>query len=215
MSAGIPVLSKTLQGTLSRNADTELGKRWNFAAIQSVNDFRRNVPLTDYEFYRPYIQRMMENGEKDLITCGEVVFYAPTSGTTSSSKFIPKYAHFKAEDAAPDRTLLFANILGSKQTELGVPITPTSASHLNALLSAEPYTYPIPSKAYLVADLTEALYVQMLFALKMMAPATASVISSIFISTLLTALNILTCEWQQMVKDIRQGKTKTIPKTQS
>jgi len=208
MSAGIPVLSKTLQGTLSRNADTELGKRWNFAAIQSVNDFRRNVPLTDYEFYRPYIQRMMENGEKDLITCGEVVFYAPTSGTTSSSKFIPKYAHFKAEDAAPDRTLLFANILGSKQTELGVPITPTSASHLNALLSAEPYTYPIPSKAYLVADLTEALYVQMLFALKMMAPATASVISSIFISTLLTALNILTCEWQQMVKDIRQGRLK-------
>ena len=90
--------SATLLSIVSRNVNTEIGRRWNFAAIQSVDDFRTNVPLTDYEVYRPYIQRMMENGEKDLIASGEVVYYAPTSGTTSKSKFIPKYTHFKENE---------------------------------------------------------------------------------------------------------------------
>ena len=58
--------SATLLGIISRNVHTEIGRRWNFAAIQSVDDFRTSVPLTDYEVYRGYIQRMIENGEKDV-----------------------------------------------------------------------------------------------------------------------------------------------------
>ena len=204
--------SATLLSIVSRNVSTEIGRQWNFAAIQSVDDFRTNVPLTDYEVYRPYIQRMMENGEKDLIASGEVVFYAPTSGTTSKSKFIPKYSDFKENElklAAPlGRTVVFANMFATMRTSLGVPVTPGSAKHLQALLSAEPYNYPAPPEAYCIADLTDALYVQMVFALKMTPLTNTTTIMSFFISTLLTALNILASEWNQMVEDIQQGKLK-------
>ena len=207
--------SATLLSIVSCNANTEIGRRWNFAAIQSVDDFRTNVPLTDYEVYRPYIQRMMENGEKDLIASGEVLYYAPTSGTTSKSKFIPKYTHFKENElklAAPlGRTLVFANMFATMWTPLGVPVTPGSAKHLQALLSAEPYDYPAPPEAYYIADLTDALYVQIVFTLKRTTLTNwtnSTTIMSFFISTLLTALNILASEWKQMVKDIQQGRLK-------
>ena len=202
---------KTLRRIVSRNASTEIGRKWSFGEIHSIDDFRRNVPLTDYEEYRPYIQRMMENGEKDLIACGNVLFYAPTSGTTSKSKFIPKFASFKSDELGQavqaEKTVLFANMFKTMHTSLGVPVTPGSAKHLQALLSVKPYTYPAPAKAYRIAHLSDALYVQMVFALKM-APTNTAVIASFFISTLLTAFNILSSEWQQMVADIQSGKLK-------
>ena len=204
--------SATLLGIISRSASTEIGRRWNFAAIQSVDDFRENVPLTDYEVYRPYIQRMVDNGEKDLIVCGDVVFYAPTSGTTSKSKFIPKYADFKSDELKhaikAEKTVVFANMFKTMWTPLGVPVIPGSSKHLHTLLSVEPYTYPAPPKAYYIADLTDALYVQMVFALKM-DPANTSVITSFFISTLIAAFNILANEWPQIVADIQKGTLKS------
>ena len=204
--------SATLLAIVSRNINTEVGRRWNFAAIQTVDDFRTNVPLTDYEVYRPYIQRMMENGEKDLITSGEVVYYAPTSGTTSKSKFIPKYTHFKESElkfSAPlGRSVVFANMFATMRTPLGMPVTPSTTKYLQDLLSAEPYDYPVPPEAYYMADLRDALYVQMVFTLKMTPLTNTTTIMSFFISTLLTALNILANEWKQMVEDIQQGRLK-------
>ena len=104
-----------------------------------------SMPLTDYEVYRGYIQRMMENGEKDLIASGEVVYYALTGGTTSKSKFIPKYSLVKQNEvklAEPQgRSVLFANMYADLWTPLGVPVVPSSAKYLQALLSAEPYNY--------------------------------------------------------------------------
>ena len=203
--------SATLLRILSRSANTEIGKRWNFASIQSVDDFRRNVPLTDYEIYSPYIQRMMDSGEKDLIVCGDVVYYAPTSGTTSEIKYIPKYANFKGDEmkhAMLGPTAMFANMPRVKKwMALGVPIIPGSSNLLHALLSVEPYTFPAPPKAYYIADLTDALYVQMVFALKTV-PVNTSVIASFFISTLITAFNVLASEWPQIVADIRKGRLK-------
>lgn len=155
---------------------------------------------------------MMENGEKDLIATGEVVYYAPTSGTTSKSKFIPKYTHYKANElnhaAPPGKSVVFANMFATIWTPLGVPVTPGSAKFLQALLSTEPYNYPVPLEAYCIADLTDALYVQIVFALKMIPPTNTTTIMSFFISTLLTAFNILASEWKQMVEDIQQGRLK-------
>ena len=107
----------------------------------------------------------MENGEKDLITSGEVVYYAPTSGTTSKSKFIPKYTHFKESElkfSAPlGRSVVFANMFATMRTPLGMPVTPGTTKYLRiqGLLSAEPYDYSVPPEAYILhGRLTDALY---------------------------------------------------------
>ncbi len=83
-------LSKSfLMKLISDNKDTEYGRKYHFDQIKSVDDFKRLVPLTTYDNYAPYIERMVEKGEKNLITAYPVVQYAETSGSVGVPKKIP------------------------------------------------------------------------------------------------------------------------------
>ncbi|MDR1961311.1 MAG: GH3 auxin-responsive promoter family protein, partial [Gracilibacteraceae bacterium] len=53
-------------------------------------------PLTVYEDYLPYIEKMAR-GEKNILTSHEVLLFEPTSGSVSASKLIPCTAALKAE----------------------------------------------------------------------------------------------------------------------
>ncbi len=74
---------------LKDNADTEYGRKYGFAEIKSIDEYRKRVPLTDYDAYSPYIERMMKGKEKNLITSYPVIQYAETSGTIGAQKMIP------------------------------------------------------------------------------------------------------------------------------
>ena len=68
---------------------TEWGKKHNYKSIKTVEDFRKNVPIQDYESHKPYITRMME-GESNVLWSGKVDLFSKSSGTTNDkSKFIP------------------------------------------------------------------------------------------------------------------------------
>ena len=78
-----------LQELLLFAADTEWGKSHFFHDVQSPEDFRQAVELTDYEDLKPFISRMML-GERDVLWPGKVDLYSKSSGTTNDkSKFIP------------------------------------------------------------------------------------------------------------------------------
>lgn len=81
---------------------TEYGKKFDFDKINSIADYKKNVPLNDYETLKPYINRILE-GEQNLLWCSDINWFAKSSGTTSDkSKFIPisreilDENHFKA-----------------------------------------------------------------------------------------------------------------------
>ena len=68
---------------------TVWGKKYNYKNIKTPEDFRKNVPIQDYESHKPYIYRMLE-GEKDVLWSGSVKLFSKSSGTTNDkSKFIP------------------------------------------------------------------------------------------------------------------------------
>jgi len=72
---------------------TIFGKEHDFVSILSsgnlINSFQNNVPITDYEKTKPYIERIRE-GEKNILWNTYIKWFAVSSGTTSSkSKFIP------------------------------------------------------------------------------------------------------------------------------
>lgn len=69
--------------------DTEFGRAHGFAEIRSADDFKRRVPVMDYEDYRPYVDRMADGGESDVLTPGRTPFFAVTTGTTGIPKYIP------------------------------------------------------------------------------------------------------------------------------
>ena len=78
-----------LRTILLDNRDTEYGRKFHFSEIRDTEDYRSKVPLTSYDDYEAYIERMTEHGEENLLTAYPVVYYASTSGTSGSPKKIP------------------------------------------------------------------------------------------------------------------------------
>ena len=81
-----------LQMIMERNKDCELGKKYDFANIHSIKEFQDKVPLSTFEDYAPLIDRMVENGEENVITGSKVVRYCASSGSVGKPKLQPKTA---------------------------------------------------------------------------------------------------------------------------
>ncbi len=70
-------------------ACTELGHDLKFSQINTYEEFRRNVPVTQYDFYEKYIERIKAGGQ-NVMTDKPVTWFAQTAGTTSGkSKLVP------------------------------------------------------------------------------------------------------------------------------
>lgn len=67
---------------------TAFGAEHNFREIKNYSDFVKNVPIRDYEQFKPYINKII-SGQKNVLWPGRPVYFAKTSGTTSGAKFIP------------------------------------------------------------------------------------------------------------------------------
>lgn len=90
------------QDLIAAGQYTEFGRKYNFSHIQSLSDFKKQVPLHEYDNLKPFIERMM-HGEENILWNTPVTWFAKSSGTTSDkSKFIPvseeslKDNHYKA-----------------------------------------------------------------------------------------------------------------------
>jgi hypothetical protein len=67
---------------------TAFGKAHQFDQIQTYADFKRRIPIRDYEGLKPYVERIKQ-GEENVLWHGKPVYFAKTSGTTSGVKYIP------------------------------------------------------------------------------------------------------------------------------
>ncbi len=80
---------------IRRNADSDFGRAHGFSQIKSVEDFRRQVPISNYEHYRSYIERVKKGDETAMFATGtKILMFAITSGTTDKSKLIPVTQEF-------------------------------------------------------------------------------------------------------------------------
>lgn len=58
---------------LKDSENTEYGKRYDFASIKDIDDFRQRHPLTRYDHYEDYIRRLGE-GETNLLSSCSLSF---------------------------------------------------------------------------------------------------------------------------------------------
>jgi hypothetical protein len=74
---------------IDSGSETEWGKKHDYASLRSLADFKKAVPVSDYDDLKPYIERIMK-GEQNVLWPTEIKWFAKSSGTTSDkSKFIP------------------------------------------------------------------------------------------------------------------------------
>lgn len=79
---------KVFRELIQKAKNTAFGKDHNFDQIKSYEDFKKAVPIRDYEALKPYMDRLVK-GEEDVLWPGKPIYLSKTSGTTSGAKYIP------------------------------------------------------------------------------------------------------------------------------
>jgi hypothetical protein len=91
---------------LRKNAGSFFGKMHNFEQIHSETDYRRQVPVRDYEDFRPFINRIIK-GEQSVLTKENPFMFTMTSGTTSEPKYVPVTRESQAYNSSLMRQWLY------------------------------------------------------------------------------------------------------------
>ena len=75
----VAISEHLLMKLLEENKDTEYGKKYGFADIHSIAEYQEKIPLTHYDDYAPYIERMIHGGEENLLSASPTMHYALSS----------------------------------------------------------------------------------------------------------------------------------------
>lgn len=220
----IKVQESLLRRLLKKNATTEYGKKYNFKDVNSIEDYQKLVPLTYYEDYDGYIQRMLK-GEKGLITNSFFRRYAGSSGSTGKAKTIPlsawsewvaqcfgfsapvgcAYKYFKKQGRSlpPQKGLLTAEVSYTK-LEHGKTMSCLSSIPLLNIKPAVPLFATSPQILQYTSDDTQmdSHYLKLRFALPR---RDVSYLGTIFITTLESMFFYMEENWEMLCDDIEKG----------
>jgi hypothetical protein len=100
---------KTFLHLINKAKNTAFGRDHQFEQISTYDDFKKQVPIRDYEDLRPYIDRIT-HGEADVLWPGKPEYLAKTSGTTSGVKYIPITGESMPEHIKAARNALLSYI---------------------------------------------------------------------------------------------------------
>lgn len=79
---------KMLKSLVGTAGNTIFGNDHGFKDIRDYDDFKKQVPVRDYEVLKPYVTKILD-GQNDVLWPGKPAYFAKTSGTTSGTKYIP------------------------------------------------------------------------------------------------------------------------------
>lgn len=87
---------RVLSRIVAANAGSAFGRHHGFSRVRTPEDFRRAVPLADYDAHAPWIDRALQ-GEENVLTTEPVLMFEKTSGSAGAAKYIPYTGALRAE----------------------------------------------------------------------------------------------------------------------
>ncbi len=106
----------TFQYLIQKAKHTQFGKDHAFQQIKTYADYKKQVPVRDYEALRPYIEEMVA-GKADVLWPDKPIYLAKTSGTTSGVKYIPLTKESMPEHIKAARNALLSYIHETGQAD--------------------------------------------------------------------------------------------------
>jgi len=88
MATAVADQENILNQLLKVGKGTEYGKSVRLDKVTNYEEFKRAIPIQDYEQMRPWINKIKE-GKHNVLWKGKPIYLAKTSGTTSGTKYIP------------------------------------------------------------------------------------------------------------------------------
>ena len=211
-----------LRKIIKSNKNTEFGVLHNFAGIKTPEDFRKNVPVSGYEDYAAYIERI-KNGEKNVLVSSRVLGFSRTSGSSGVPKYIPATA--ASLKAYVRYTWTRALALGALRLEKqgkkyksgrGIFLSPATNECLpNGMICSNiaeigarqygrlyPFILTVPGKN--LFDVHDGDYVYNIYRFALQ-DEDASFIFSVFFSINVSQVAYLQNNWRLIVDDIEKG----------
>ena len=209
-----------LMNKIREHEKTTYGRDFRFEDILSVEDFRRQHPLTKYEHYKNYIDRVAR-GEVGVMSHRIPRIFGKTSGTTGEPKIYPVSVEVLNDFGGLVLSCLqvFQGRSGFRQveplqmtsnlltatpiyvTEGGIPAGAMSSYSLTDDVKKIMFTTP-PECFHSITHEPTAMYIHALFALRdrQLGGLFAPFSSSVFVF-----LKCLEQSWESVVRDIRRG----------
>lgn len=82
------IQKKKLCNIIQKNRNTLFCKYYQFEKNSDVKDYQKCIPISNYNSYIPWIEKIIE-GKENVLTSERVLILQPTGGTSSGSKLIP------------------------------------------------------------------------------------------------------------------------------
>lgn len=87
-----------LRRLLALNAESRFSREHGLTANLTAQEFRSRLPICDFEYFRPYIERLKVGDTQALLGPeNRLLMFTLSSGTTSDSKFIPVTTQFLSD----------------------------------------------------------------------------------------------------------------------
>lgn len=218
--------NRILMKIVHDNEDCELGRKYDFANIHSIEDFQDKVPLSTFEDYAPLIDRMLENNEQNVITSKKILRYCSSSGSVGKPKMQPKTfrdiwsmqccgmaatpgcadRYFKAHglNKLPGQKGPLLMSLNGGKTPYGLRVNGAGQVPLDNLRPILKYFITTPEDILYPEDEenTNIPYFQLIFALP---HKDVTYLGSMVITLLSTMFEYLEANWQMICDDIEHG----------
>ncbi len=218
--------NSTLKKIIKRNKNCELGKKFNFKDIHSIEDFQNKVPITTYADYEPYVDRMLQKKEKNLMFTGPNIRYCSSSGSVGKPKILPKSIkdlwnmqcigfscsvatayHWLKEHKGikmPPQMGPLVLVLSGHKLEDGKMCNGAGQIPLRYLKPITPFFCTSPNSLLYPEheELLDTSYLQLRFALE---NRNVSYLGSIVVTLLTTMFDYLVENWELLCDDIEKG----------
>jgi len=109
--------NKIMYSLINSAKNTLFGKDHFFQKISNYEDFKKNIPVRDYEGFKKYIS-LIKDGKKNILWPGKPIYFCKTSGTTSGTKFIPLTKESILCHLNPARDAILSYINETKNTSI-------------------------------------------------------------------------------------------------
>lgn len=204
---------------MRENAQTEFGQAHNFKNIHTLDDFRRYIPLTTYDDYASYIERI-SNGERNVLTAYLTEHLSPFN----EYKRLPQsrwsvqscydYNFSLGFCLAANHGLLnngmTLNLVDSHVEQL--PSGVTVGKLLGRLLGKRDFdydqVYAIPLEVANASEEYDILYLQALYALRQ---EYISIAICDHYEKMLELLRYIEKHWPKLAEDIERGNAHIVP----
>jgi anti-anti-sigma factor len=205
------------------NSDTEYGHQHGFDSVQSVKDYKRTVPFTEFSDYVESIKRMLK-GEKNILTVYPIVHYALSSGSVGEPKKIPVseetlklYGAYTSNIALAliddyymqkeNRHIhagkkICTSVVNVTKAEDGINVSMISSAMYNAAKTAMCQVLAGPEETLYSNYQMDFRYLKSFYALK---ERNVTNIVAPYTTTVYDLLHFIEENWIQLVEDIREG----------